>query len=395
MLERGRVLALVFAATALTLGLGYLVKAPCASGDWRDGRQYRRLCYSDIVPLYATEQLDRGKVPYLDARNEYPVLTGVTMWVASLPADDFASFFNANVVILAGAAFATAWALWRLVERRALYFALAPTLLIYGFVNWDLVAVALATLATLAYVRARRPVGAGALLGLGAAAKLYPGLLALPFAAGPRRAGRARDAVRLAGAAALAWAVVNAPFAVAAGDRWSYFFRFNSRRAADWDTAWFLLDHHGVRLSTATVNAASLAAFVGLAGLLWIWKTRRDPGFPAWTFGFPLLVAFLITNKVYSPQYGLWLLPWFALTLPNLRLFAAFEAADIAVFVTRFRFFDELPREGLNGAWHQGFEVALAVRGLILVACLVAWVLRREGRAPEPDAALRPVEAAA
>ena len=50
-------LGLVLACLAATLTLGAIHKAPCAGGDWGDGRQYRLLCYTDIVPLFGTEQL--------------------------------------------------------------------------------------------------------------------------------------------------------------------------------------------------------------------------------------------------------------------------------------------------------------------------------------------------
>jgi hypothetical protein len=109
-----------------------------------------------------------------------------------------------------------------------------------------------------------------------------------------------------------------------------------------------------------------------------------------WTLGFPILVLFLLSNKVYSPQYSLWLLPWFALALPDLRLFAAFEAADVAVFVTRFWWFAEL--SGFDGTPLGAFELAVLVRALILVACVVAWVRRRE---PAPVAATPPEHALA
>jgi hypothetical protein len=90
-------------------------------------------------------------------------------------------------------------------------------------------------------------------------------------------------------------------------------------------------------------------------------------------------VLFLLSNKVYSPQYGLWLLPWFALALPNLRLFAAFEAADVAVFVTRFSWFAEL--SGYGGLPIGAFELAVLVRAAVLALCVVAWVRRRETEA--------------
>jgi uncharacterized membrane protein len=388
----GRIgLGIVFVCLSATLALGLAEKSPCGSGDWSDGRQYTRLCYTDIVPLLGTEQLAGGRLPFIDACDadapgncdEYPVLS---MWAMRLAAwtsgADVQTFFSANVVILTFAAFATALALYLIAGGRALYFALAPTLLIYGYMNWDLLAVAFATGATLLYVR-RRDVGAGVLLGLGAAAKIYPALLLIPFVAGRFRGREPDRGIHLAWAAAGSWIAVNLPFALAGPTSWWEFFRFNSERPADWDSLWFVACRHlsGELTScgnTRQINLASALVFFGLLAAVWRWKAARDPGFARWTLGFPLIVVFLLTNKVYSPQYGLWLLPWFALALPDLRLFAAFEAADVAVFVTRFSFFGEL--SGLGGLPFDAFEAALLVRAAILVACVVAWVRRSEPR---------------
>jgi hypothetical protein len=379
---------LVVAAAILTMAVGFLLKSPCL-GPWDDGRQYNLLCYSDVAALYASDDRDRGldedRVPYLDGQNEYPVVTGLTMWVAAVPADSYQSFFVWNGVLLTAAAAATAWALHALTGRRAMWFAVAPTLLVYGLVNWDLVAVALATTATLAYLR-ERDWSAGILLGLGAAAKLYPALLVIPFALGRLRGGRSGGARRLAGAAILTWALVNLPFAAFGFDRWSEFFRFNSARGADWDSLWFI----GARLfgyvwDAGVLNALSGAAFVVAAAWLW-WAASRRPGFRPWTFGFPLLVAFLLTNKVYSPQYGLWLLPWFAAAVPSLRLFVAFEIADVAVFVTRFQFFAELSGQG-PGLPFWAFELAVLARAAVLIACVTAW-LRAQASEQAPSPAL-------
>jgi uncharacterized membrane protein len=392
-------LGMVFVCLSGTLALGLVQKAPCGSGHWEDGRQYTRLCYTDIVPLLGTEQLSGGRLPYLDACDrsatgncdEYPVLS---MWAMRLAAwvsgPDVQAFFSANVVLLTLAAFATALALYLMAGGRALYFALAPTLLVYAYINWDLLAVAFATGGTMLYLR-RRDVGAGILLGLGAAAKIYPVLLLIPFVAGRFRGREPDRATHLAWAAAGAWLAVNLPFVVAAPSGWWEFFRFNSDRPADWDSLWFVACRHlsGELAScgnTEQINVASALLFGGLVAAMWRWKAARDPGFPRWTLGFPILVLFLLSNKVYSPQYGLWLLPWFALALPELRLFAAFEAADVAVFVTRFSFFARL--QDLGGLPFDAFEVALLVRAAVLVACLLAWVRRREAApvaAPGPE----------
>jgi uncharacterized membrane protein len=396
--EVGRLsLAAILATTLVTLTLGALVKHPCAAGDWADGRQYRRLCYTDIVPLYATERLTGDRLPYLDRCpasagsqcDEYPVLTMYFMRLSAWIGRGFSAFFYSNAFFLGIGALATAWALHRMAGGRAMYFAAAPTLLIYGFVNWDLLAVALATGATLAYLRDRDDVS-GVLIGLGAAAKLYPALLLLPFVLGRVRANRRQGAVTLAVWAGVVYAAVNLPFIIVARDQWLTFFRFNAERPLDWDSLLFVACQRlqggtGCSWSISPVNALSLVLFVSVTAFLWWARRRRDPDFPRWTFGFPLLVAFLLTNKVYSPQYGLWLLPWFALSLPDLRLFAAFQAADIAVFVTRFMWFGRLLADsgdpafaGFGGVPIGAFQVSLVLRAAVLVICCVAWVLRRE-----------------
>ena len=389
-------LGVVFACLASTLALGVAVKAPCATGSWGDGRQYTRFRYSDVVPLLGTEQLTGGRLPYLDACtgaegecDEYPVLTMYAMRVAAWASNGTAGFFYANVLILTIAAFAIVLFLYMMVGTRALYFALAPTLLIYAYMNWDLLAVALATGATLAYVN-RRNVTAGVLLGLGAAAKLYPALLVVPFIAGRFRERDPDAGIHLGWAAIGAWLVTNLPFALAAPQAWWEFFRFNSARPTDWDSLWFIACHRATGdlycEPTRAINIASLALFTVAVVFVWRLKRHREPDFARWTLAFPLLIVFLLTNKVYSPQYELWLLPWFALALPAPAPFVAFSLADTAVFLTRFSWFASY--DGYGG-WPIGaFEIAVLIRAVVLVWCLAAWIRRPQpglgSAGPEP-----------
>jgi uncharacterized membrane protein len=371
----------------------------CPRGLWSRDIQYTRLCYSDIVPLYSTEQLQGGRVPFLEACqpgngecDEYPVLTMLTMYLAARPAGgNFAAFFLANVFFLTIAAVINTVALYLMVGRRALWFALSPTLLIYGYMNWDLIAVAFATAATAAFLR-RRDVLAGVLLGLGTASKLYPLLLVVAFAAERFRERKPDPGIHLVWAALGSWLVVNLPFALFGFHDWTEFFRFNSHRVADFDSVWFIacrhLGHWACIGSTNVLNALWVLAFLALAGGAWLLRWRRQPNFPLWTLGLPFVVAFLLVNKVYSPQYGLWLIPWFALALPGLgrlkplALYALFEVTDVAVFLTRFTYFGRL--DGHSGATHWMFEVAVLSRAMVLLLCLAAWVLQREGPQTAP-----------
>ncbi|MEO8477289.1 MAG: glycosyltransferase 87 family protein [Actinomycetota bacterium] len=382
-------LALVMTCTVGTMLFGIALKSPCAQGSWGDGRQYRLLCYSDIVPLLGTEQLGDGRLPFLDACakvdgqncDEYPVLTMYFIRVAAwFSGDSYAGFFFVNAALLLGCAAVVGVCLYVMARGRALYLALAPTLLLYGAMNWDLFAVALATAALLAFHR-RREGWAGVLLGLGAAAKFYPAMLVIPLIAQRLKDREPDRAITLGWTVTGTWLAVNLPFAVASPAGWFEFFRFNSARLADFDSLWYIACRRfDTCLAVGTINVASAALLLGAFIVIWSIKARRDPGFARWTLAFPLLILFLLTNKVYSPQYGLWLLPWFALALPDVRAFVAFSVADLAVFATRFSWFGEM--QGLGGASQNQFEWAVLVRVAVLVWCLVSWIRRAPDALP-------------
>jgi uncharacterized membrane protein len=381
-------LALVLGCVTGTMLVGAALKSPCASGNWGDLRQYHDLCYSDIVPLLGTEQLegsDANRLPFINPCrtvpgqncDEYPVLTMYFMRVAAwFSGNNYARFYYVNAALLFVCALLITFFLYLMAGRRALYFALAPTLLVYGTMNWDLFAVAFAT-GGLLYLFNRRDGTAGAMLGLGAAAKLYPGMLGVPFIAQRLRDRRPDAAIKVGWATLGTWVLVNLPFALASPTSWFRFYLFNKQRAPDFDSLWYIGCRHfpSECLSTNKVNLLSVLLFVGAFVLVWGLRALRFPDFPRWTLGFPLIALFLVTNKVYSPQYSLWLLPWFALALPGLRRFAAFEVADVAVFVTRFWWFGKYQVNPLaSPGW---FEAMVVVRTCVLLWCVGAWVWKR------------------
>jgi uncharacterized membrane protein len=375
-------LLLVLGCVFVTMALGTAQKGPCATGDYSDGRQYKLLCYTDIVPLLGTEQLAGGRLPFLNECapsvnncDEYPVLTMYLMRaVAWFSGNRYDAFFYGNALALTGFAMATAFCLWVLAGTRALWFALAPTLLIYGTVNWDLAAVACATAALLAWGKGKDG-WAGVFIGLGAATKLYPAMVLIPLFLQGLQDREPDRSIRVLWASAGTWLIVNAPFAIAAPGSWWEFFRFNGARTPDFDSVFYIACRHvsGLCISIANANLVALTGFLVVSFLAIWWKARRDPNFPRWATGVPLLIAFLLSNKVFSPQYSLWLLPWFALTMPRLRRFVLFEVADVLVFVTRFWFFGTYTHE-MHLVPQSLFEWAVAFRAAVLVWCLIAWV---------------------
>ncbi|RCV55465.1 hypothetical protein DEF23_01280 [Marinitenerispora sediminis] len=326
--------------------LGYLAKYPCRFGEgWVNGTQFQYGCYSDVFPLYFRDELDAGVRPYLDRALEYPVLTGVLMYllagaVSWLP-DPMArglGYFDATAAVLglclAGVVLGTGYLAGRRgrdpFDRRAAiaagaFVALTPPALLTAFINWDLLAVAMATAGLVAQAQGRHG-WAGVWIGLAVAAKFYPVLflgpllvLALRDLLRERNTGTLRAFGRTLGCAALAWGAVNLPVYLAAPEGWATFFRFSQERGADWGSVYYLLGladllpNPDLELLNRLGTGVLLLACVGVAllGLL----ARRRP--PLEQLVFLVVAAFLVTNKVWSPQFVLWLLPLAALAWPR------------------------------------------------------------------------------
>ncbi|WP_433567982.1 glycosyltransferase family 87 protein [Nocardia sp. CA-151230] len=453
--------AVLFLAFSWFGKAGCIQQRPDANGvmglDWNNGRQYIAMCYSDTVPLYGAEHLNEGAFPYKkqwvefpDGRPqvrymEYPVLSGLYQYVSMgiakawklspLPghkALEVVIYFNVVAIGLSLAWLATIWATALTAGRRvwdAAVMALSPLVLVHAFTNFDTLATAFAAGGLLAWAR-RRPVLAGILLGLGGAAKLYPLLLLGPIlilCARAERLGEDEAAwggirpLRAAGgaiaAAAITWLAVNAPIAALYPNGWWEFFRLNTERHADPDsvynvitsfTGWTGFDGIlSAQQAPTILNAVSLLLFLAAcAGIGWIGLTAaRRPRLAQ--LAFLVVAAFLLTNKVWSPQYSLWLVPLAVLALPERRILLAWMTIDALVWVPRMFYYLGQDHKGLPEQWFTGTVV---LRDLAVIALCVLVIrqiyrpdedpVRRDGaddpgggivdRAPDPSNAWLP-----
>ena len=382
-------LRVTLALALLVLAAAWVQKAPCREHPWVDEYQYTHACYSDVLALYYAEGLAEGKVPYRDHPVEYPVLTGAVMALVGLPVHALAPgggarwFFDLTALLLAASAVVTVWAVTRLHRRRpwdAAMVALAPAMVVTAYVNWDLFAIALATGALLAWARSRL-VWAGVLLGLAVAAKFYPLLFLGPLFLLCLRAGRLRAFAVTAGSAVGTWAVLNVPVAVAAPESWQRFFVLNRTRDVDWGTFWYGLKYvRGRSLDAAvaeggsptTLNlAVALALVVGCAGIavLTLWAPQRPR---LGQLLFLVVAVFLLTSKVWSQQYVLWLIPLAVLARPRWGAFLAWQACELTYF---FAFYYELvgAARGTRAIPEGLFVAASTLRagGLLVLCALV------------------------
>ena len=205
---------------------GWLFKSACiqqgpngsggVSLDQSGQRPWLTACYNDAVPLYGSHQLNVLGIPYATSWEdngqtrymEYPVVTGFWMYVMALLSPGYRQFAEATGLVpvpldvaayfTIGAIFLGLLYLWavastaRIARRRVwdtAIMCLSPLLIVHAFTNWDLIAIALTAAGMLAWAR-NKPVLAGALIGIGVAAKLYPVLLLGPLLILCLRAGK-------------------------------------------------------------------------------------------------------------------------------------------------------------------------------------------------------------
>ncbi|BBY23693.1 glycosyltransferase family 87 protein [Mycobacterium stomatepiae] len=432
-------LRVMFVIALVFLALGWSTKAAClqssgtGTGDqrvanWDNQRAYYELCYSDTVPLYSAELLNKGMFPYksswietdssgapqtrFDGKPavrymEYPVLTGLYQYssmalaktytalskLAPLPViAEVVVFFDIAAFGLALAWLATVWASAGLSGRRiwdAALVAASPLLIFQIFTNFDALATGFAMAGLLSWAR-RKPVLAGVLIGLGAAAKMYPLLFLGPMLVLAIRTGRYRALARTAGSVAVTWLLVNLPVLIKYPRGWSEFFRLNTRRGDDMDslynvvksfTGWPGFDPKlGFWEPPTVLNAVvALSFLMCCAAITYVALTApQRPRVPQLLF--LAVAAFLLTNKVWSPQFSLWLVPLAVLALPHRRVLLAWMTIDALVWVPRMYYLYGNPNRSLP---EQFFTTTILLRDIAVVA-LCALVIRQIYR-PDED----------
>jgi uncharacterized membrane protein len=454
LIGRGRFLTplrVMFAIAVVFLALGYSTKAACLQttgtgpadqrvANWQNQRAYYQLCYSDTVPLYTAELLSLGKFPYKSSwietdsagrpriqydgniairYMEYPVLTGLYQYVSMALAKTYTAltkivsvpiiaevvmFFNIAAFGLALAWLTTVWATARLAGRRiwdAALVAASPLVIFQIFTNFDALATACAAGALLAWAR-RRPVLAGALIGVGVALKLYPLLLLAPLVIVGLRTGRLREVGRTAVAAVVTWVVVNLPVLLLFPRGWSEFFRLNTRRGDDMDslynvvksfTGWRGFDHDlGFWQPPTVTNTVSAVLFGSCCiTITYVVLTAKQRPRVA-QLAFLVVATFLLTNKVWSPQFSLWLVPLAVLALPHRRILLAWMTIDALVWVPRMMYLYGEQNQGLPEQWFTATVLLRDVAVIMLCALVVRQIYRPEldlvrngGRVDDPS----------
>lgn len=397
----------ILAAFTVVFAVGLVQKYPCGKTDWsNEDVRYSRMCYSDVPYLYTGRGFAENRWPYGESDGrygpmEYPVVISyfawaaseVTSWIPSGPSQEVRAstdpgalwglpgmakevntyflvtavllfcFGLGSVYFLAGASPGRPW--------DAMGLALSPVLLVSALVNWDVLAIFFTAAALWAWAR-DRPALAGVMVGIGVATKLYPLFLLGAFlvdAVRRRRPDRIALAV-LTGTAA--WVVVNLPALLGNSASWKLFWTFNSDRGADLGSFWLVLEQRGLSIGANGINVISGVGFLLACAAIFVLGLAAKHRPQVAQIAFLVVAAFLILNKVYSPQYVLWLLPLAVLARPRWRDLLIWQACELVYFGSVWLYLGGwlAPAAG-DEPWAYHLAIVIRILGELYLAVLI------------------------
>ncbi len=420
-------LGVLLALTALTFTLGLASKTACAEGGWSTTSQsrYTHVCVSKVPDVYSGEGLAELAWPWssdADTRLRHPVTqepAAVGLWTYAAArvthvlsgSPDVTDRFDQPAGTVAGSAAvdderrlfvvvnAVGFALLAMLATAALAaahrrrpwdaagFAAGPVLAVAGIVSWDLLPVAAVAGALWAWSRGRL-VLAGALVGAGAAAGVWPVLLLLALAVVCLRERRLPALLPSVVTAVAAWALLNAPAFVTGRAQWERFWVAAWERGADQGSVW-----------TVVAQSAGLSRDLGFAVswvLIGLWVAGvvavvlLAPSTPRLSQVALLLVAgVLVLGLSYEPSQALWLLPLAALARPRWRDLLVWQGCEVVYLAMLWWWRGGLLDPGGNGV--SGFywlAIAVHLGGTLWLVAMVV----RDVWWPEDDVVRQTVE---
>lgn len=269
--------------------------------------------FSDIFRLWARQA---GHVPgWPQEAFEYPAIGALYFApFGLLPSGRWAVLVNG--LIMVGASVAITWLLMRSAKTTGRpsvdiqMWVASPALLLFLPINWDILVTLLALLGIVGLYESR-VVLSGFWNGVGTAFKIFPGAMMLPVL--PLIEGWRRRVSFLASGAGV---VIISYLAYAATDPegWRFHLDFAPFRTDTQSTIWGILQRilevFDVFLPISAVNTMSAISLILALFAFTYWTARTKPTFAqAATVA---VLALLTFNKVFKPQYVLWVLPFLA-----------------------------------------------------------------------------------
>lgn len=293
---------------------------------------------SEDMGLYfnGVEQWSNGKVPFKDFNLEYPpgaLLLLSVPYVLSNTIESYKTSFTVFSLIFILIGFLLLYEKrknWKMIIYGLLLLCMPSEML---FQRFDIF-VAIITLASFVLLQRKYYFWSALLLGSSIGMKFYP-IVLVPFFI--LDISILKQKIRYGASAILGLMLSIIPFATqgASIKGMLYFWEYNKNREIQLESTWsslsLALRPWGEAVEVYTAYGAknlgsdhskfftSLAFFISiailLACILYFWKLKKKSAHTAVTVVFLYLLCFIFFNKVFSPQYLLWLIPFFPIAI--------------------------------------------------------------------------------
>jgi uncharacterized membrane protein len=421
----------VLLLAALAMSFGIAAKAPCLphAGETENNLRYTNLCWSDTSTAYVANGFAEGYWPFTDdeqVRARYapawvpplPAYVGfasqrVTALLAGspdldaralLPTADVAKqpdvlreariFTLVNAVLLAAAGLLAAGLLTGVRRNRpwdAAAFALAPVLILFFPITWDLLAAAAVAAALWGW--SRRRVGVtGVAIGVGAAASPFVALLLVPALARLLRERRMPEAGVFVAGALATWSALMLPALAGSTEAWKASWK-GYFHGSDIGSAWLLATQvGGFDPSTKSILVGTAVMLVAVSVVVATLAWRTDWSFAS--LGTLLVAEALIISPAAAPSFALVLLPLAVVAVRKWRHLLVWQACEVGHFaLLGFYLGGILAPSGGGDSRAYWLGVVLRLVGLIwLIGATAMSATDADAADPEGSADVDPVE---
>ncbi len=294
----------------------------CYNSNWTGVGVDVHECYSDLPALFDARGLVDHVWPYSSATNsvEYPPLTGLVMWGTAIITPrgntSYKNYFLINIGLIALLFIATALLVSKINPSKWYLLPVLPAVIASLYINWDMWAV-ISAIAAIYWFDRKKYLLSSTALAISIATKFFPVVLLIPIAIIFFMQKQYRIGVKYLVGTTLVWVVINAPFVLTTPTGWLRFFKLNGNRPADLGSLWQALNIFNINPSH--INFYWIAIFI-LSSIVtagYLMYKSQTPTLAQ--IAFIYVALFTVVNKVYSPQYVLWLAPLGVIALLNVR----------------------------------------------------------------------------
>ncbi len=276
-------------------------------------------------------------IPYVTYMFEYPPICGLILWVGGWASQGNVYIFSVVEfgILLVVALFITHFVyqfsgyLGLNRNRQLLYSVFAPSLLIYGAYNFDIVQTLFVVISLYFFLALKKPKTSAIFLGLAIATKLSPALL-FPLFLQEMRTKNGRISYTVIMGAVVG--ALNIPFMILNFNTWLAGYTFLKNWGLEDSFLVWIFNNNS---SWGLAKDISYVLVGGAALCIYIFFRSK----PLLVRSFMILGAFILFSYIATPQMNLDLLPLFALVpMIPLSLFYLFELADVGMIVFWFAF---------------------------------------------------------